>query len=334
MKAIKKLMLVVSLFLVTSCSLNAKSNKGVKEIVVNQPTQEALDYREQVVKSNGLRQYLEKGVYEETVAYYLQNPGNVFPVDSKTGKDIELKSKLTRLDDVNSYPLYTLENDNYDSIVLYIHGGAYLYGMTDAHVKFCDRLVQSLNAKVYLPLYPLSSQERFDVAYDYMSEVYKQILKENKTFYIMGDSAGGGFTLGFTEYLKAQKKKTPAKIVLLSPWLDVNSENVDGIEDFENVDLTLACYGLDKCGLLWAGDTDRKDYRISPIYGDLDKLPDILLISGSDELTFPVSMKLFNEVTRTNIKMVVTIGLWHGYQVYNIPERDSSVQLINDFISK
>jgi len=331
-KILKFIPICMYIFFIAGCSKEEYHANAKKELLILQPTEAAIQYRENSVRPAG-KQHLQEGYFDDIAAQMKLEPRNIFPKDSSTGEDIVLTNKLTKLDDINTYSLYALQENNvdYNSVTLYIHGGAYMFGITDAHVKFCDKLATAMHSKVYMPLYPLCTQTTFKEAYDYMSEVYELVLKENKTVYIMGDSAGGGFTLGFTEYLKEQNKKMPHKLVLLSPWLNVDSTCVEGIKEYEAVDITLACYGADECGKLWAGDTDRKDYRISPIYGCLDKLPDILLISGSDEITMPTSQTLFNNVTNTNIKFVITVGLWHVYPVYNIPERESTIELINEF---
>lgn len=59
------------------------------------------------------------------------------------------------------------------------------------------------------------------------TEVLKTTPAENILF--MGDSAGGGYTLGLYFKLKQKKKKkkkpVPGSIVLISPWRDVSLEN-------------------------------------------------------------------------------------------------------------
>ena len=36
--------------------------------------------------------------------------------------------------------VYTIENDNAACLVIYLHGGAYCFGILDSHIEFCDKL--------------------------------------------------------------------------------------------------------------------------------------------------------------------------------------------------
>ncbi len=38
----------------------------------------------------------------------------------------------------------------------------------------------------------------------------------------MGDSAGGGLSVAFCEYLAVNNYSQPEKLILISPWLDVS----------------------------------------------------------------------------------------------------------------
>src|SRR5262249_27809361 len=45
-------------------------------------------------------------------------------------------------------------------------------------------------------------------------------------------------------------------------------------------------------GLLWAGDVDRADPRVSPLFGSLDGLPPTAVYSGSLDLLSPDTLRL------------------------------------------
>ncbi len=319
---IKLLILILSISIIfTGCSCSKK------EIVYLEMSSETINSLDVLVPLNleNSKSYLT----EEGFEYY----ENYLP--TRTGiqelPNVETTNTITKKEYGNNNLYYLTKNNNYDSIVLYIHGGAYIGEIVDLHVKFCDQLVDALNAKVCMPLYPLAPQATFDEAYEFMDEVYNDLLKENKRIYIMGDSAGGGFALAYTEYLKANNRKTPNKMVLISPWVDVTMTN-EQIKVYEQADISLAPYGAIEAGKMWAGTTDRTDYRISPIYGNLDGLPDTLMFVGNHEIVYPDDMKLYDNLTNTNIKVIIGEGFWHVYPLYDIKEQSYCINAIKSFI--
>ncbi|MBR0263975.1 MAG: alpha/beta hydrolase, partial [Prevotella sp.] len=121
--------------------------------------------------------------------------------------------------------VYTLENDNADCLVIYLHGGAYCFGILDSHIEFCDKLAQRMNAKVYMPLYPILLKSTCLDAFRFLQEVYAEALREGKPVVLMGDSSGGGLALAFAESLRDSGVPMPERLVLLSPWIDVTMTN-------------------------------------------------------------------------------------------------------------
>lgn len=248
--------------------------------------------------------------------------------------DVKTISKLTRKEaDGKNY--YILGDDSAKSNVLYIHGGAYVMEITEFHVKFCDRLARELDAKVYIPLYPLAPDEDYRDAFPFMEKVYEEIAEQNKKFYIMGDSAGGGFTLAFTQTLRDAGRIMPDKIVLISPWLDVTMSNPES-EKYNDSDLLLDNYGLRKCGELWAGDLDPKDPRISPLFGEMRGLPPALSFVGTAEVMYPDVTELHRKMKEAGVcsKLVYGNGMWHIFSVFDLPEGKESMKIIKEFVNE
>lgn len=246
--------------------------------------------------------------------------------------DVKLKNNLSKYK-IGNDDIYTLDKGSYDCIVLYIHGGAYAFSIDQMHAKLCDRLVDELNAKVYMPLYPLAPQADYREAYELLDKLYPTLLALNKPIYIMGDSAGGGLSLAYTEYLKGKGQKLPDKMVLISPWTDVSMTNKD-MKAFEKNDVSLAIYGAEQLGKLWVGNLSVKDPLVSPLYGDLKGLPPTLIFVGTDEIMYPDDTILYNKMKALGqeVSIVYGEGLWHVFVASKIPEAETSIKLIKNFV--
>ena len=228
--------------------------------------------------------------------------------------------------------VYTLENDSADSIILFLHGGAYAFGISEKQIKFCDTLAERMNAKVYLPLYPLAPQATYHDAYPFLDAVYDEVLKEDKPVYFVGDSAGGGLALAFAQRLRDKGLQLPQKMILLSPWVDLSLSDPD-VPEYEEKDLQLDAYGLIEIGRLWAAELELKDPLISPIYGDLKNLPPTMLFCGTDDIMAPDNIKLFHQMkdAGNNCSLTFGEGLGHVFVIEDIPEAERAQDMIVDF---
>jgi len=228
--------------------------------------------------------------------------------------------------------VYTLTSEGYDNVVLYIHGGAWAFEITRAHITFCDDLATRLNAKVYIPLYPLTPEANSDATYAMIETLYKEILKEGKKVFVMGDSAGGNISLGLMYAIKADNLKKPEKMVLLAPCSDMSFTNAE-LEEYNKIDPTLNLYGCAECAKLWAGEQNLKNPKNSAVYADVTGYPDTMLIQGTNDLLCPDNMILFQKLidSGVNATLVKGEGLWHVFAVYQIPERETVLGLIADF---
>ena len=179
------------------------------------------------------------------------------------------------------------------------------------------------------PAYPLAPNHSCDETFDLITDLYKEYCDDN--LIMMGDSAGGGFVLSFCQYLKTIDLKQPNNIVVFSPWVDISMSNV---HDSSN-DPILGEVGLREIGKSWAGDLDTKDYRVSPMFGELTGLPQTTLFVGTHELIYPDIVEFFNKLKDSGVdaELIVGEGMTHVYPVYPlVPESKEALNQIADII--
>lgn len=204
-----------------------------------------------------------------------------------------------------------------NSVILYIHGGAYVNQLNIQHSLYCLILNKLLKMDVILPAYPLTPKHEFRESYELITELYVDLTKKYDDVIIMGDSAGGGFALGFCQHLNHMNLKQPKNIIVFSPWVDVSMDNcVDNPND-----PILGKIGLTEIGKKWS-DNDTKNYKVSPIYGDNHKLPRTLIIVGSNEIFFQDVITYYEKLVDddVDVKLIVGEDLFHIYPLFPIPE--------------
>lgn len=227
------------------------------------------------------------------------------------------------------------DNESTDHVILYLHGGAYVNEIQKLHITFCDKLAKKTNATVFAPIYPLAPNHTYDETYPIVENLYEFILEFNKPITIMGDSAGGGLSAAFCEYLAVNELTQPEHLILISPWVDVSMSG--DYEDYVELDPMLGIDGLREMGNSWAGDLDTKNYMVSPLYGDVKKLPQTTIFVGTHEVLYPDIIEFYNKLKDNGIDVELNIGeeMSHVYPLYPlVPEAKEALNHIVEIILK
>ena len=169
--------------------------------------------------------------------------------------------------------------------ILYTHGGAYIHPLVAAHWNIVAQLIRHTGAVVTVPLYPLAPEHTFHATRSLLEAVYRKVLEHTPSTGIIlcGDSAGGGLALAQALHYRDLQLPQPARVVLFSPWVDITMSD-PGALDVEKHDVMLRCAGLIMAGHLWAGEEDCRHPFLSPLFGDLSRLPPVDIFQGTHDI--------------------------------------------------
>lgn len=188
---------------------------------------------------------------------------------------------------------YTLEPKSGKNCrsVIYNHGGAYTKPLIKEHWSIIARLSRSMNAVMYVPIYPLAPEHTHVQAYEFLDRAYEHIQQDALSrcggeIWFAGDSAGGGIalTMAMRSSLGQQNVK-PAGLVLFSPWLDVTMDNPSA-RKAEIHDPILSVDALIELGRWWTGDT-ADDIRLRQVHTELPELPPVYMFQGTADILWP-----------------------------------------------
>jgi acetyl esterase/lipase len=221
--------------------------------------------------------------------------------------------------------------------IILLHGGAYISEASKGHRQLIESLALSGFIVSFID-YPLSPENNAAITISLVEKAFNKIAEEypNDEFFLFGDSAGGGLALALLQILRDNNNQyIPLKTVLVSPWLDISMTNKD-ILDYISKDVLLSYEGLKECGKLYAQDIDLKDPRVSPIYGNFDKLSKIKIFTSNFELFYPDCLLLKNKLDLahgTTAFLTVKEEMIHDWIVLPIKERKETIDEIIDFYS-
>lgn len=219
-----------------------------------------------------------------------------------------------------------------DFDILYLHGGNYISQPTNYHWAFVDNLCKQLNARVFVPLYPLLPVANHQEAYDFLSAFY-QTFDRKRPLILMGDGAGGALAAGLLEGIAKDGGDQPDATILISPWLDVNLVNRH-ISKIEKKDPLLTRYGLRRLGEMWAGTKSTYAYQVSPLYGNPKYLKNVSIIAGTCDITYPDAEKFYYKMDKKQRgKLIRGNKMIHSYPLFPIPEAKIAFTAIEKLIN-
>lgn len=214
------------------------------------------------------------------------------------------------------YPVWTLRRGSGVSkdVVVGIHGGAYVGEIGWSHWWAYADVVRGTGATLMAPIYPLAPVGTAGAVVPRMADLLEAVIAAHgsEQVGVIGDSAGAGLAMAALQELVRRGSSTPARLVLISPWLDAT---VSDPASLHIDDPMLDAEGLAMCGRMWAGELDPADPRVSPMFGSLSGLPPTLVLAGTLDLLHLDALRLQQRAQEEGADITVEIreGLLHSW---------------------
>lgn len=275
-----------------------------------------------------------KGSWEKEMRSGKINTKNYRPEPPKwLSQKVNIKTEQ-----INSRNVYTLspQKDVSDTVVLFLHGGGYIHPAAIQHWRFVYKLIEKSNCTVIFPDYPLAPKHTYKEAFGMIEPLYKDLLAKHGAgnLIVMGDSAGGGFSLALSQKMKNEGIEPPAQTILLSPWLDISTSNPD-MKAIDPKDAFLGIKGLQMAGKAYAGDLDIYNYLVSPINGSVKGLGRISLFIGTHDI-FVADARKFKKLCQSegvDINYFEYDKMPHVWMILGFPESKRAIDEILKLMS-
>lgn len=228
-------------------------------------------------------------------------------------------------------------NIDKNRVVLYLHGGGYVFCSPITHRALASRLSASSNSLVLVLDYRLAPEHPFPSALEDSCSAYRWLLKNNfsnEKIFICGDSAGGGLTLSTLVSLRDNNEILPNRVALISPWTDLAATG-DSLVSLAEIDPWLEVDGLKHLASLYLAGNDPKHPLVSPLFANLSNLPPMLIQVGSDEILLDDSVRLAKlaQAAGVSVELQVWQKMWHVWHAFadKLVEGQQAIDKIGQF---
>ena len=233
--------------------------------------------------------------------------------------------------DIDGFALHLYQVGAQKKVLFFLHGGAYVLGLGDLHFSLMRSIGEGADCHVAIFDYPLTPEYTMTTIMERTAAAYTHLLQsyDAQEIVVMGDSAGAGLAAGLTYYLRDHELPAPSQVVLLYPWLDVTMSQPEA-RVIESKDYLLGVDGLIACGNYCAGELGVEHPFVSPLFGDVQNLPKMTVLSGTWDLLHPQSLDFVQKVEMAGgeIDLHVYEEMQHAWLLFDMPEAADGVKKI------
>ena len=223
-------------------------------------------------------------------------------------------------------------------VLFHLHGGGYVLGNPAASRPFTTAFALKSGARVVSIDYRLAPEHPFPAAVTDSVKAYRALLAGGMPaakIAIGGESAGGGLTIATLLAAQGQGLEMPACAFAISPWVDMSC-SAPTFDLLAHRDPMLTRRSLGDMADAYLAGASEKNRLASPLFGDLQGLPPLLIHVGSDEVLLEDARGLHERATRAGVASTLDvwqdmIHVWHMFHPM-LPEGDRAIDDIVAFV--
>ena len=222
-------------------------------------------------------------------------------------------------------------------LILYLHGGAFIYPPVFFHWRFLHDLALRTHCDTLMPVYPKSPE--YDCEYSVKTVLaYYQSLSEARKYdeiHLVGDSAGACLCLVVAQEAHKNGWQKPTTTTLLSPCVDLSHTKEAAMRALQDKDAMLQLDRVITLNAIWQANLPAQHPWVSPVFGDFSGVDNLSVYYGSDEILQPDD--LFLKETYENAGKTGCFhefeGMFHTFAMFPIPDGFKAVKMMAEGIN-
>lgn len=222
-------------------------------------------------------------------------------------------------------------------VLLYFHGGGFVFGAPETHAAMLAALAKRTGAKAILPRYPLAPENPFPAAIDHAVAAYHACLADHSAADIIigGDSAGGALALSVLAVLIKDNAPLPAGVFAFSPLTDL-SYSGDSFQKNAALDVVLPAVRAVETADMYLNGVAPTDPRASPLFAKFEGAPPVWITVGDTEMLLDDSLRMAERLQAqgVDVSLVQERDLPHVWPLFHniLPEARRTLDQVASWI--
>ncbi|MFZ4629172.1 MAG: alpha/beta hydrolase [Blastocatellia bacterium] len=232
------------------------------------------------------------------------------------------------------------EGHSGNEVILYLHGGGYLFGSPASHRNLTMHLARTARRRVLALDYRLAPENPYPAALEDALAGYRALLEDEgitpERIAIGGDSAGGGLALATMLAAREAGLPLPGAAFLYSPWTDLAGTG-DSLVRNEASDALISGKEVHRMSKLYFGGASPRDPFVSPLYGKFHGLPPTLIHVSDNEVLLDDALRLADRAREDGVEVDLRvrerlIHAWPVFVSFRLPEAFETVRETANFL--
>lgn len=191
-------------------------------------------------------------------------------------------------------------------LMLYFHGGAYVFGSSTTHRAMLGRLSAYAGLPACLPDYRLAPEHPFPAAFEDALAVYRSLQDRPGGVVLGGDSAGGGLALALLAEILRQGGPAPRGLFAFSPLTDMTMSGAS-VRANAQTDVILPAQRIGEVAQMYLAGADPRDPRASPLYADFTGAPPVWLTASDTEMLLDDTVRMASRLSGQGVQVTCRI---------------------------
>ena len=223
-------------------------------------------------------------------------------------------------------------------LILYLHGGAFIYPPVFFHWRFLHDLGLRTHCDALLPVYPKSPEYDCQYCVSTLLDFYQKVIHtcQYDEIHLVGDSAGACLCLVLAQEAHKNGWKMPTTLTLLSPCVDLSHTKEKEMRALQEKDSMLQLDRVITLNAIWQGNLPATHPWLSPVFGDFSGVDNLSVYYGSDEILQPDDLFLKETYEKAGKAGVFHEyeGMFHTFVMFPIPQGFEATKAIATTIKK
>ncbi|NHQ74052.1 alpha/beta hydrolase [Roseovarius gahaiensis] len=222
-------------------------------------------------------------------------------------------------------------------VILYLHGGGYVFGSSRTHRAMLARLSGLAGLPACLPDYRLAPEHPFPAALEDALAVYLE-LSAQRPVIIGGDSAGGGLALALLAETLKHRMRRPLAVFCFSPLTDMTFAG-DSVVANREVEAMLPAARAGELADMYLQGASPRDPRASPLFARFQGGGPVWLTVGDREILLDDTRRMSDRLRADGVDVteVIEHDLPHVWPIFGptlLPEAGETLSDLANWITR